>query len=231
MTFRTRNNGWLRPAWVACGGHRVRDCRRAMSLMELMLVLAVLVAVAALVFPALQGPMNDQRLLKSADLIRAQWTKARVAAMKNGQMVVFRYVTSGDEYAIEPWAADADGIEASQQALLGDTPDLPRSTGEKPRPLGISGQRLPDGILFFQGETQMDARFAQVTSDTSAVVSPDGSPPPIVFYPDGSASDARLVLTNERFFVEITLRGLTGMVRVSELLSEEELSLRGGNAP
>jgi len=34
----------------------------------------------------------------------------------------------------------------------------------------------------------------------------------IVFYPDGSTSDARLVLTNERYFVEVRLRGLTGMV-------------------
>lgn len=50
--------------------------------MELMLVLAILVAVAGLVMPALQGPLNDQRLLKSADLVRAQWTKARVTAMK-----------------------------------------------------------------------------------------------------------------------------------------------------
>jgi type II secretory pathway pseudopilin PulG len=202
-----------------------------MSLMELMLVLAVLVAVAAMVYPALQGPMDDQRLLKTADLIRAQLTRARVAAMKNGQMYVFRYVTSGDEYAVEPWAADADGTEASQQALLGDTPALPRSTSDKLRPLGISGQRLPDNILFFSGETQMDARLAAVTSDASPSAPPEGSAPPIVFYPDGSTSDARLVLTNERFFVEVTLRGLTGMVRVSELLSAEEVASQGGGVP
>jgi len=202
-----------------------------MSLMELMLVLAVLVAVAAMVYPALQGPMDDQRLLKSADLIRAQLTKARVAAMKNGRMYVFRYVTSSDEYAVEPWAADADGTEASPQALLNDTPALPRSTGEKLRPLGISGQRLPEGVLFFLGETQRDARLAAVTPDDTTTASPDGGVPPIVFYPDGSTSDARLVLTNERFFVEVTLRGLTGMIRVSELLSAEEVAARGGSLP
>ena len=201
-----------------------------MSLMEMMLVLAILVVVAALVVPALQGPMADQRLLKSADLIRAQLTRARVRAMKDGRMYVFRYVTSSDEYAIEPWAADADGLEASREAFQELTPALLRSTEDKPRPLGISGQRLPDGIQFLAGETQMDARLAQVAAD-AAFTSSDGSAAPIVFYPDGSASDARLVLTNERFFVEVTLRGLTGMVRVSELLSSEELSLRGGTVP
>jgi hypothetical protein len=202
-----------------------------MSLMELMLVLAILVAVAGLVMPALQGPLNDQRLLKSADLVRAQWTKARVTAMKNGQLYVFRYVTASDEYALEPWAADADALEAAPQALLEESPELLGVDSQKPRPLGIAGRRLPDGIQFYLGETQMDARLAQVTEEMTTQMSGADSCPPIVFYPDGSASDARVVLTNERFFVEVSLRGLTGMVRVSELLSEEELSLRGGSIP
>lgn len=202
-----------------------------MSLMELMLVLAILVAVAGLVMPALHGPLNDQRLLKSADLIRAQWTKTRVAAMKNGQMYVFRYVTASDEYAIEPWTADADALEAAPQALLDESPELLRVDTGKARPLGIAGQRLPEGIQFYLGETQMDARLAQITAEAGTLMAPGDSVPPIVFYPDGSTSDARVVLTNERFFVEVSLRGLTGMVRVSELLSDEELSLGGGSLP
>ena len=202
-----------------------------MSLMELMLVLAILVAVAGLVMPALHGPLNDQRLLKSADLIRAQWTKTRVAAMKNGQMYVFRYVTASDEYAIEPWTADADALEAAPQALLDESPELLRVDTGKAQPLGIAGQRLPEGVQFYLGETQMDARLAQITAEAGTLMAPGDSVPPIVFYPDGSTSDARVVLTNERFFVEVSLRGLTGMVRVSELLSDEELSLRGGSLP
>jgi Tfp pilus assembly protein FimT len=195
--------------------------------MEMLLVLAVLVAVGAMVLPALHGPLEDQRLLKSADLIRAQWTKARVTAMKNGQMYVFRFVTASDEYAIEPWSGDVDTTEASQEALLNQTLPLPRSTADSRHLLGVSGQRLPDGIQFFLGETQTDARLAQTEAGTAAPAA-ENTVPPIVFYPDGSTSDARLVLTNERFFVEVTLRGLTGMVRVSELLSSEELSARGG---
>jgi hypothetical protein len=93
--------------------------------------------------------------------------------------------------------------------------------------LGVAGQRLPDGVQFFMGETQADNRLAQTAADTAAPAA-ENAVSPIVFYPDGSTSDARLVLTNERFFVELSLRGLTGMVRVSELLSSEELSARGG---
>jgi len=193
----------------------------------MMLVLAVLVAVGAMVLPALHGPLEDQRLLKSADLIRAQWTKARVTAMKNGRMYVFRYVTATDEYAIEPWSGEADATEASQEALSMETLPLPQATTEKRHMLGVAGQRLPDGVQFFMGETQADNRLAQTAADTAAPAA-ENAVSPIVFYPDGSTSDARLVLTNERFFVELTLRGLTGMVRVSELLNSEELSARGG---
>jgi len=198
-----------------------------LSLLEMMLVLAVLVAVGAMVLPALHGPLEDQRLLKSADLIRAQWTKARVTAMKNGRMYVFRFVTASDEYSVEPWSGEVDATEASQEALTGQTQSLPQSTVQQRHLLGVAGQRLPDGVQFFLGETQTDNRLAQTQADTTAPAAANAVPP-IVFYPDGSTSDARLVLTNERCFVEITLRGLTGMVRVSELLSSEELSARGG---
>ncbi|NLF73363.1 MAG: hypothetical protein GX575_30365, partial [Candidatus Anammoximicrobium sp.] len=67
--------------------------------------------------------------------------------------------------------------------------------------------------------------------DESAASSSAGGPPPIVFYPDGSTSDASVLLTNERCFVQVALRGLTGMVRVSELISSEELSGLGGITP
>ena len=48
---------------------------------------------------------------------------------------------------------------------------------------------------------------------------------PVLFYPDGTTSDARVVLTNqyERLFVVVSLRSLTGMTRVSNLLSSDEL--------
>jgi Tfp pilus assembly protein FimT len=195
--------------------------------MEMMLVLAVLVAVGAMVLPALHGPLEDQRLLKSADLIRAQWTKARVTAMKNGRMYVFRFVTASDEYSVEPWSGEVDATEASQEALTGTTLPLPQATADKRHLLGVAGQRLPDGVQFFLGESQTDTRLAQTAANATAPAA-ENAVPPIVFYPDGSTSDARLVLTNERCFVEITLRGLTGMVRVSELLTSEELSARGG---
>jgi Tfp pilus assembly protein FimT len=200
--------------------------------MEMILVVAMLVAVVAMALPALRGPMEDQRLLKTADLIRAQWTRAKATAMKTGRIQVFRYQVGTDVYVVEPWYGDADYLEAS-----GDSSNMPVPTGQLMAapgedlpnlPLGVSGARLPTGIMFYAGETEVDARSAEVGQQAGMPTAGADSTPPIVFYPDGSTSDAKVVLTNERFFVEVSIRGLTGMVRVSDLKVAEELAVQGG---
>jgi hypothetical protein len=189
--------------------------------MEMVLVLAVMVAVAAIVLPALQGPLNDQRLRKAADLVLAQWATARVTALSTGRMQVFRYQSGTDQYQVQAWFSESDAVEASAMDEVRQPVEF-SNPSQRPSSLGVAGVQLPDGITFFLGETFTDARLAHTGIEASA----DGGPTadqPIVFYPDGSASDARLVLTNERFYVELKLRGLTGLARASQLLSLEEI--------
>jgi len=53
-----------------------------------------------------------------------------------------------------------------------------------------------------------------------------GRSTPILFYPDGTTSTARLLLRNEYDrSIELSLRGLTGVARVGELktVAEQEL--------
>ena len=195
--------------------------RPALTLLELVLVLAVMVAAAAIVLPALRGPMNDQRLRQAADLILAQWTSARVAALNTGRIHVFRYQSGTDQYQVQAWFSDSDAVEASI--------DQPGSSGpghaelsQRPSSLGVAGVRLPDGVTFFAGETFVDTRLAH-TGIGAAMDGGQTADQPVVFYPDGSATDARLVLTNERFYVELRLRGLTGLARASPLLGLEEV--------
>jgi hypothetical protein len=200
-------------------------------MMEMILVVAMLVALVALALPAMRGPMEDQRLLKTADLIRAQWTRARATAMKTGRIQVFRYQVATDLYAVEPWYAEGDYLEASADpvATAAPTGQLMANPAENvPNlPLGISGSRLPTGMMFYAGETEMDARSASLETQATMPTAGGDSTSTVVFYPDGSTSDARVILTNERFFVEVRIRGLTGMVRVSNLMVAEELSAEG----
>ena len=231
----TRNNQGFRqptPRPPAC---RVSASRRfayarsrpGLSLMEMILVLAVMVAAAAIALPAMHGPMSDQRLRKSADLVLAQWAKARLTAMKTGQMQVFRYEIGTEFYQVQPrfdgsflleGSADAGQLMSENQLLQNPNPDGRDSL------LGVSGSQLPSGTTFFAGETEMDARLAQIQTEDPSIAMTDTTVQPIIFYPDGTTSPARVVLTNERFFIELKLRGLTGLGRASGLLSIEEVA-------
>ena len=59
--------------------------RAGVTLIELLLVLALLVILATLAYPAYVGPMKNQQLRRSADQIRSAWGQAQVQAMKTGR--------------------------------------------------------------------------------------------------------------------------------------------------
>ena len=149
--------------------------------------------------------------------------------MKNGRMYVFRYVTASDEYASSRGRVKWTPPRRPKRPLTDR--DRCRCRRRPPRSgilLGVAGQRLPDGIQFFLGETQTDARLGADRGRTRRPRRRTTRCRRSCSIPTARRRTRALVLTNERFFVEITLRGLTGMVRVSELLSSEELSARGG---
>ncbi len=176
-----------------------------------MLVMLILVLASALAIPTLSGSLDGFRLKKSADLVRAQWAHTRNNAMETGRIHVFRYETGGDRYWSEPWYAEND----TTQAVSGE--DL---TGPS------YGKHLPDTVQFASGETQSTTRSANVEeSATSGVATNEASlGRPIVFYPDGTASTAKLYLQNERGkFILIDLRGLTGIATVSDVFSAENV--------
>lgn len=200
--------------------------RRGLSLLEMMLVLAVLVAAAAIALPAFHGPMSDQRLRKAADLVLAQWARARLEAMKTGQMQVFRYEIGTEFYQVQPRFDGSFLLEGSADADRLMAPDMllqnPMSDGRESL-LGVAGQRLPSGATFYAGRTDTDARMMRLQSEDPSISLSGTAAQPIIFYPDGTTSQALLVLTNERFFVQLRLRGLTGQGRASGLLTVEEI--------
>jgi Tfp pilus assembly protein FimT len=185
----------------------------------MMLVLSLLVAVTALAYPALSGPLESNRLRQSGDLVRASWLRARTKAMEKGRTYVFRYTPGTGNYTVEPWLTADDYLESDELVSMGTT-----SSGESLA--AVSAPRvkaLPDRITFVASETTLDMRAEMLglaNPDQAATVQVT---PPVFFYPDGSTSTARLVLINSRGrCVTITMRGLTGMVKVSEVQTQNE---------
>ncbi len=198
-----------------------RRCRRAITLVEVLLVLCLLVVVASIAWPNMERPLSSQRLRKAADGVRMVWGRARIEAMSTGQTLVFRYSIEGDDYSVQSYAGP-ESVTASQSA---DAVEGTTNYDEDPAFMLGAEPRLPDEITFLSGETAADSRSASVAvEETGAVASGQGWSEPIYFYPDGSTSTASVVLKNEYDrCVELSLRGLTGVVTVSDAYSAEEL--------
>jgi type II secretory pathway pseudopilin PulG len=186
--------------------------------MELLLVLAVLVVLAAASLPALRGVMRDQALKAAADSIRTEWTRTHVRAMKTGRIHVFRYELGGSKYMVQPFIAGDDELE-------GATPAGGFDSAENPADLGFE-KELPEGTHFAAGDALLESRSLSVEQQVQDATSFQGEwSRPILFYPDGSTSDAFVVIGNDREVgLRIDLRGMTGFASVGELASLEELT-------
>ena len=208
---------------MAATGYRMkRKPRCGVTLLELILVLAIMVAITAMAWPALDRPFSNQRLRKAADRIRTEWTRARVHAMTEGVTYVFRYTLYEDAYSIET-EGDADFVPQDGTSPYGG---ISMSAGET---TGQSGKyaehKLPDKIVFSGGETTSDTRSSMISSSGEWGASAEsGLSDPILFFPDGTTSTARLSLKNTEFDyqIELTLRGLIGAVSVSDTYTAEE---------
>jgi Tfp pilus assembly protein FimT len=207
----------------------------------MLLVLALLVMIAALAVPALQLTLKNQRLRKSGDLLRSRMGKARVRAMKTGRMHALWVEPDGNHYRIEPWITGDVALEGNQTAVqgvqgvggVGGVPGVGGLAGANSSPINdpnlmMTEETLPEGILFYAAETLQDNRAAlalqQGTSASAGGAQSAPTAPPILFYPDGTTSSARLVVTDgQGSFVVVALRGLTGIAQVSNRLTEQEL--------
>ena len=208
---------------IGCRFHGTCNRRRAFTLLEVLLTMSLLVILAALAWPAMDRPFAGIRLRKAAEKIRAEWRHARVEAMDAGQIYIFRYAADGDRdrYRIECCSA----LATQQNSVFGDVLDQSAQalsdTGAAARPIEDS---LPEGVTFVTGETALDTRAAMVASEAEqSGVLEGGWSDPILFYPDGTTSTARLVLKNEHGrCIELTLRGLTGVVSIGEPGTSQE---------
>ena len=198
--------------------------RKAITLIEVLLVLAVLVMLAAVTWPAMDRPMTDQRLRKAADRVRTAWAKARVDAMSSGNTFVFRCTLESDEFTIESQA----GPE-SVGSMTSSTPgQFDETVAETTEPLSSKTRQLPRDIRFVDGEVNFDTRATILLSATEDA-SDDAVGEcldPILFFPDGTTSTATLILESKHERrIELSIRGLTGVITVGSTYPAEDLGV------
>ena len=191
--------------------------RRAFTLVEVLLVLALLVIISGISWVALQGPLARQRLRSAADAVRTEWCQARVDAMKSGHTYAFRYRVRGDRYHLGPQGdqAAADSSAAAPAAAPDD-----EELGDDPPPPPVD-KKLPRGIRFLPSEGGSDLAAMGDAPQSGAAEGGDAWSDPIYFYADGSTSDARLLLAADRHAaLRLMLRGVTGTVTVDDVTAQ-----------
>jgi hypothetical protein len=83
---------------------------------------------------------------------------------------------------------------------------------------------LPEDIVFMGSESEQDNRSAFTFATTSGDAEDALWSEPIFFYPDGTSSTSRILIRNSRGrYLMVSVRGLTGVVQVSNLLTVEEI--------
>ena len=79
-----------------------RKRRDGLTLIEILLVLAIVIMVAALALPAMNGTSDAQRWTRAADMVRSDWSRARVEAIRSGQEWVVCYIPGTGSNGISP---------------------------------------------------------------------------------------------------------------------------------
>ena len=211
--------------------------RAAFTLLELLLALAVLVAVAAITWPALERPLATQRLRRAAEQVRTQWIKTRTKAINAGETFSFRYQPDTAIFRVEVQSQDAALLEATaanmgSQAGAGGSASAGSQSSTTSSTTSLSAvpaqpleAELPDGVKFAGGDVTEDGRAVEIANRERSMGSVDLSwSQPIFFYPDGTATAARVALVGQRErAIVIELRSLTGGARIGEIVSQESL--------
>jgi type II secretory pathway pseudopilin PulG len=204
----------------------LRHPREGITLLELLIVLALLVILAGVSMPAFMGTIRSQRLRSAAESVRTEWMRAHIQAMKTGRIHVYRFESGGRSFEIIPWVADDDALESSTTADAQPTfVAMASASGTAAGGVELEeGPGLPEGVIFVGGEAQSDARALSVEEALSGSEGDGQWGSPILFYPDGSASDAFVVVANDaQQSIRIELRGLTGLATVGDITLLEEL--------
>jgi prepilin-type N-terminal cleavage/methylation domain-containing protein len=194
-----------------------RPCRSrsGVTLFEMLVVLALLVVAASIAWPAVEGSFQTARLRNAADRLRTVWSEARLEAMRTGTIHEFRYESGGPTYQVRSWASLATAPAETA------APERPHNDFEA----AFAETALPPGVTFATGMQDIDQRAGLTAAVTGANVAAEGNySPPILFYPDGTTVDAVVFLQNERnLYIRVALRSLTGISRMSGVLTVDEL--------
>lgn len=185
--------------------------------------MSILAAIAAIAIPQAGLLLGDRRLVRAGDQLRAEMTRLRVDAMRQGRVMMLDGMIEGNTVRIKPYYSVSDSTEAidqtgSQQGLLTGATQGVIATLEVDQEAEELIE-LPEGIQVQSIGVVSAARSMEI-EQLSQANQGQGWSRPVLFYPDGSTSTAAITLFDETHGkVIVKIRGITGDVTVTEVLA------------
>lgn len=184
--------------------------RRGYTLLEVIIVLAILVILAGVTIPLIDSMYTDVKVEAAADLVRARWAEARSRAIEEGRP--YRFAIRAPNMVEMKVAPDTSEFWSDSVNEPGDRDDSPVFSLE---------EKLPKDVRFvwngpsFTAGLPSDSADAPMSDSSSRA---DGWTRIVTFYPDGTCSeDVELTLASPGTrSVRLRLRALTGSVSLSK---------------
>lgn len=195
-----------------CGGRGARASsptptwlRRGYTLLELVLVLALLVVVAAMIIPSAESMHGQFRLTQGSDSVRSAWALARAYAIDEGRPYRFAIIPNQGNFRVAPDSPEfwSGGGQA-------------QSPGDSSNPPLVLNKTLPKGLRFSAPDAAPAAALGTESSLPPESVNPEMWSSRTVFLPDGTASqDVEIIFgADGTMGLVMKLRALTGAVTV-----------------
>jgi prepilin-type N-terminal cleavage/methylation domain-containing protein len=205
----------------------IERSRAGFTLLELVLVLAILAAALSVAVPTYDSMIVERRLQESAEAIELKMQGSRVEAMRTGQAQVFRFEIGGSQYVSDAWLSQEDSLNAAagatQMDFSGQRVEVSSSNPYASTLAPTSGTtiQLPEGVTVASAQSVRDSRAALAEQEAGMAGGATTSwSTPILFYADGTSTTAIIVLQDSRGRRRsIQLRGLTGQCRIVDLAS------------
>lgn len=171
--------------------------RTGFTILEVLLVLAIMVLLSAITYPSIEAMYGDVRLNAAADQIRARWADARTQAIEEGRPYRFAVQPDG-KYRVAPDTSEFWSGGGTGDGTTPNDTDTPPIDVEEFLPKGV---KFSDGGLANAGDPGDSGGWVTV----------------VRFLPDGSTSqDVEIVFEAPGCRpLSLKLRALTGSVSVT----------------
>ncbi|MHB8862092.1 MAG: pilus assembly FimT family protein [Pirellulaceae bacterium] len=208
--------------------------RHGFTLLELIIVLAILSVLIAAAWPALRRPVLRSAAQQAARQLVKDLARARMKAVESGSVMRFRFEPGGMQYKVESAIVSMDTQDTTGNVREENDASADAAASDDPSTFGFEAQ-LPAEVVFRDPSSVDDedlppgsalARMLEQESQETEEVTPlidrgeiDAEfSMPVFFYPTGRAENAEFVLQGpDGYRISVRLRGLTGAASLGPL--------------